>query len=85
MTSCTDNICRVWAETVKHRPSHLHSPVKQANGTKSPQLLTPTEPLTAKDILPGASTASLDAVDGYQDNRLVGNFYRYLGQFFVVV
>eukprot|EP00794_Sanderia_malayensis_P010274 gene10274-11329_t len=76
LTSCTDNICRVWAETVKHRPAHLHNTTKHAtNGQKSPQSLTPME--SVKDLLPGASTASLDAVDGYQDNRMVGSFNRY--------
>ena len=74
LTSCADNICRIWAETVKQRPLHSSSSASFHNQTK--QLETLNELEVSKDVLPRDSSVSLVDLDAHVDQKINASFHR---------
>jgi len=75
LTSCADNVCRIWAETVKQRPLHSSSSASFHNQTK--QLETLNELEVSKDVLPRDSSVSLVDLDAHVDQKINASFHRY--------
>ena len=87
LTSCADNVCRIWAETVKQRPTHAITATSTADQNKQrsqPDLAGDLEP--PKELSPRDSSASLaDMVDSSGDAKLSASVYRYVRVVFVVL
>lgn len=78
MTSCADNVCRIWAETVKQRPSHLNLSSSQSQPIKPhshTDLLTALD-VSSKGVSPRESSTSLADMDITLDQKIHGSFHR---------
>ena len=74
LTSCADNVCRIWAETVKQRPSHSNPSALSHNQGKQSDLLADLE--VSKDVLPRDSSVSLADMDVHVDQKINASFNR---------
>ena len=77
LTSCADNVCRIWAETVKQRPSHFTPsalPPNQTQPRTQTELVAELE--VSKDVTPRDSSVSLVDMDASVDYRINASFHR---------
>ena len=76
LTSCADNVCRIWAETVKQRPSHSNTSALPQSQAKPSDLLIDLE--VSKDILPRDSSVSLVDLNSHLEQKINASFHRYV-------